>query len=276
MSLFQALILGIVQGITEFLPVSSTAHLRVVPALLGWPDPGAAYSAVIQLGTVAAVMIYFARDLWRIAAAVLSSVKAGDPLGTHDARLGFFVAAGTVPIVVAGLAFKRAIEHELRSLSIIAFSAIALAVVLLLAERAARHVREIEHLTFKDSLLIGLAQCVALVPGSSRSGVTLTAGLFLGLKRDAAARFSFLLSIPATAAAGIFELQHLLAASRAGHGVGVAATVVGVLSSFIFGYAAIAALLRFLRTRTTLVFVVYRLVLGASLFGLLAQGVLPP
>ncbi|MFN7135376.1 MAG: undecaprenyl-diphosphatase UppP, partial [Myxococcales bacterium] len=236
MTLLEALVLGAVQGLTEFLPISSTAHLRVVPALLGWDDPGAAYSAVIQLGTTAAVIVYFARDLGRIVSSVLLGLKKRTPMIDDDARIGWYVAFGTIPIVFFGLALKKYIENEWRSLYVIAGAAVGLAIVLFLAERFARHTRGMQELRFSDGMLIGLAQAVALVPGASRSGVTLTAGLMLGLRRDAAARFSFLLSIPATTAAGVYELKHLVEALKLGQGPGVGAMIVGTVASFLFGY----------------------------------------
>lgn len=276
MTLLEALVLGAVQGITEFLPISSTAHLRVVPALLGWKDPGAAYSAVIQLGTTAAVIVYFFGDVWRIARSMLLGLKKREPMHDQDARIGWYVAIGTVPIVIAGLSLKSYIENQFRSLWVIAGALIVLALVLFAAERLAKHVRDMDALGLRDGVLIGLAQAIALVPGSSRSGVTLTAGLMLGLTRETAARFSFLLSIPATTAAGIYELKHLIEALQLGQGPGVAAMVVGTASSFAFGYAAIAGMLRFLRTRTTLIFIVYRVALGVGLILLLRAGVLAP
>ncbi len=274
MTLLEALVLGAVQGITEFLPISSTAHLRVVPALLGWSDPGAAYSAVIQLGTTAAVIVYFFGDVWRIAKSMLTGLKQRQPMIDQDARIGWYVVIGTVPIVIAGLSLKKFIENEFRSLWVIAGALIALALVLFAVERLAKHVRGMDDLRMRDGVLIGMAQAVALVPGSSRSGVTITAGLMLGLTREAAARFSFLLSIPATTAAGIYELKHLVEALELGQGPGVAAMVVGTASSFAFGYGAIAGMLRFLRTRTTLIFIVYRVALGIALILLLRAGVL--
>lgn len=274
MSLLEALVLGAVQGITEFLPISSTAHLRVVPALLGWRDPGAAYSAVIQLGTTAAVIVYFFGDVWRIAASMLTGLKKREPMHDQDARIGWYVVVGTIPIVIAGLSLKSFIENEFRSLYVIAFALIGLATVLFASERLAKHNRGMDALGMRDGVLIGVAQAMALVPGSSRSGVTLTAGLMLGLTRETAARYSFLLSIPATTAAGLYELKHLIDALQIGQGPGVAAMVVGTVSSFVFGYGAIAGMLRFLRTRTTLVFIVYRIALGVGLLLLLRAGVL--
>ncbi len=274
MTLIQAITLGLVQGLTEFLPISSIAHLRVIPALLGWPDPGAAYSAVIQLGTLAAVLVYFAGDLWRMIRAALRGAAEGRPCGTREARLLWFILVGTLPIVVCGLAFKRYIVGEFRSLYVIAGSLILLGILLWVAERRAAFSRGVESLGWVDSQLIGLAQALALIPGSSRSGTTMTAAMLLGLTREAAARFSFLLGIPAIGAAGLFELRELLE-----HGLGdagLSALLIGILTSAVSGYLAIDLLLRYLRTRTTYVFVWYRIGLGLLLLVLLALGALHP
>jgi undecaprenyl-diphosphatase len=268
-----AVILGIVQGVTEFLPISSTAHLRIVPALLGSCDPGAAYSAVIQIGTLLAVLVYFARDIVRIFVAVGHACLHPKEFREGDARLGLAIALGTVPIGVLGILFKHYIEGEARSLYVIATSMIVLAVFLLVAERTARHRRLIADLTFWDIQIIGLAQALALIPGVSRSGVTLTAALFLGMRRDEAARFSFLLSIPAVTAAGLYEMKDVL---EAVHESGLGPVIVGVVVSLITGLAAIHFLIRYLQTRTTLIFVGYRVLLGLALFALLWAGVLQP
>ncbi|MBI3182340.1 MAG: undecaprenyl-diphosphatase UppP [Myxococcales bacterium] len=273
MSLLEAVVLGLVQGLTEFLPISSTAHLRLAPELFGWADPGAAYSAVIQLGTVAAVVIYFWRDLIKLTRAFFSGLWRREPFDTLEARLAWFVLLGTIPIGAFGLAFKDAIETSLRSLYVVSAALIALAVVLFLAERFASHRRTVSEMTLRDGLIIGAWQALALIPGSSRSGTTLTGGLALGFKREDAARYSFLLSIPATALAGLFELKHLLQASER---PSVLAMGVGAAVAFGSGMAAIAGLLRFLRTRTTLVFVAYRIALGAALLLLLQSGALSP
>lgn len=274
MTVTQAITLGVVQGLTEFLPISSIAHLRVIPALLGWPDPGAAFSAVIQLGTLAAVLVYFANDIWIMTRAVLRGVADGRPWAKHEARLGWFILIGTLPIVVCGLLFKRFIVGEFRSLYVISGSLIVLGILLWAAERRAAFRRGVESIGWVDSQLIGLAQAVALIPGSSRSGTTMTAAMFLGLRREAAARFSFLLGIPAIGGAGLFELRDLLK-----HGLGEAglsALVIGILTSAVSGYLAIDLLLRYLRTRTTYVFVWYRIGLGLFLLALLAVGALHP
>jgi undecaprenyl-diphosphatase len=269
----EAVWLGVVQGLTEFLPISSTAHLRIVPALVGECDPGAAYTAVIQLGTLLAVLIYFVKDIGRILAAVGRACLAPSQFQEGDARLGLAIALGTVPIGVAGILFKKSIEGEARSLYVIAATLILLAVALFFAEKLARHERKIADLGFWHIQIIGLAQALALIPGVSRSGVTITAALFLAMRRDEAARFSFLLSIPAVTAAGIYEMKDVLAAAQE---TGLGSVIVGVLVSLLAGVAAIHFLLRFLQTRTTLVFVVYRVALGALLLGLLAGGVLLP
>ncbi len=273
MSLLEAIILGLVQGFTEFLPISSTAHLRIVPALLGWDDPGAAYSAVIQLGTVAAVLAYFAKDIVKLTRAFLRGIVDRQPFGTEDSRLAWFVGLGTIPISVMGLLFKSAIKTSLRSLYVISASLIVLAVVLFVVEKVASHKRTLADLTLKDGLIIGLWQALALIPGSSRSGTTITGALSLGLRREDAARYSFLLSIPATTLAGLLSLKDIVTdPARAP----IAALVVGTVVSFVAGLGAISWLLNFVRTRSMLVFVVYRVVLGLALIGLLTAGVLQP
>lgn len=270
MSIGQAVVLGTVQGLTEFLPISSIAHLRIVPALLGWPDPGAAFSAVIQLGTLAAVLAYFARDIADLAAAAVGGLARGRPLEDRRARLGWYIVLGTVPIGVCGLAFKKVIENEARSLYVISGTLILLGLLLWAAERRGGFRKSLEAVGFRESQIVGVAQALALIPGTSRSGITITAGLFLGLTRDSAARFSFLLGIPAILAAGLFELRHLLKAGL-GDG-GTTALIVASAVSAVTGYLSIAFLLRYLRTRTTHVFIWYRLALGLLLLALLASG----
>ena len=273
MTLLEAAVLGVVQGLTEFLPISSTAHLRIVPALLGWDDPGAAYSAVIQLGTVVAVLAYFWKDIFRLTRGFLRGLVDRKPFGTEDSRLAWFVGLGTIPISVAGLLFKSAIKTSLRSLYVISASLIVLAIVLFLVERYASHKRTLAEMTLKDGLIVGLWQALALIPGSSRSGTTITGGLSLGLRREDAARYSFLLSIPATTLAGLLELKELFeATARPSTG----ALVVGTVVSFLAGVAAISGLLRFVKNNSMFSFVVYRIVLGVLLLGLLGAGVLQP
>lgn len=275
MTLLQAIVLGLVQGLSEFIPISSTAHLRIVPALLGWGDPGAAASAVIQLGTLLAVLIYFARDIGRITRAFVTGLVRKKPFEDHNSRLGWYIIAGTVPIGILGLALKDFIETGARSLWIISASLIGLAILLGVAERfAARsELRVLGDLTFSDAMIIGLGQCLALVPGASRSGTTIMTGLFRRFTHEAAARFSFLLSIPAIFASGLFELiaewDHLAA-------LGWLSIAVAVFVSFLSGWWSIHFLLRYLRTHTTRVFIVYRIALGLTIVALLLAGVLEP
>lgn len=269
MTTIEAAVLGLVQGVTEFLPISSTAHLRIVPALLGWADPGAAFSAVIQLGTLLAVLVFFRNDLLGMARGAVAAV--GNPARRRDlhARLALYLVVGTLPVVIVGILAKDAIRGSLRALPVIAAALIVVAVALLVVERIAKHRRSIEELLLRDAVIIGCAQALALIPGVSRSGITILAALALGLRRDAAARFSFLLSIPAVAGAGLFELKHLL---HGGGGTGP--LLIGLFTSAVAGYASIAWLLQFLRTRTMAPFIVYRIALGMLIFGLLATGAL--
>ena len=268
MSAFEAIVLGIVQGLTEFLPISSTAHLRIVPAFAGWEDPGAAFTAVVQLGTMAAVLLYFRDDLWRIARASLAGLRDREARNTVDARLGRYIVLGTIPIGIFGLIFKDQIETGARDLTLIGCTLIALGLLLLAAEKLATHRRELADLNGRDGLIIGLAQAAALVPGVSRSGATITAGLFLGLERTAAARYSFLLSVPAVVLSGLFELRHV------GDGQHAAAvpTAIATLAAFVVGYASIAFLLRYLAHHSTAIFVAYRVALGSLVLLLVAVG----
>jgi len=269
-TVFQAIVLGLVQGATEFLPISSTAHLRIVPALAGWPDAGSAFTAVLQLGTLAAVVGFFLPDLSRMTRAALRAFR--DPAGRADpdARAAAGILVGTVPIGIAGVVFRDAIRGPLRSLWVIACALIVVGVALAIVEARARHRRGTSELTTRDALLIGCAQALALIPGVSRSGITLLAAMALGLRRDAAAHFSFLLSVPAVTAAAVFELPDVLGA----RGVGGAPLAAGLAASAVSGYVAIAWLLRFLRTRTTLPFVVYRVVAGGGIIAALMAGAL--
>lgn len=275
MSILEAIVLGLVQGLTEFIPISSTAHLKIVPVLLGWGDPGAAASAVIQLGTVAAVIIYFFRDMVRIALAWFRGLFSGKPFAHEDSRLGWYIIIGSIPIVVLGILFKNFIETTARSLWIIAFSLVFVAVLLMIAEKyAARfEARTIQDLNMKDAVAIGLGQAMALIPGMSRSGSTIMTSLFRKFTREAAARFSFLLSIPAITGAALFQMReqwdHLGT-------VGWTSILVATVVAFASGWASIWFLLRYLRTHTTAIFIWYRIALAVVLSGLLAAGVLTP
>jgi undecaprenyl-diphosphatase len=270
-SLLEAVVLGIVQGLTEFLPISSTAHLRIVPAFAGWEDPGAAFTAVTQLGTMAAVVIYFRHDLARITRAWLRSIGQPELRGELDARLGWYIVLGTVPIGIFGILFKDQIETGARDLYLIGVALIVLGLILLLAEKLGSHDRPLEKIRTRDGFLIGFAQALALIPGVSRSGATITAGLFMGLERAAAARFSFLLSVPAVVLSGMLELGTILSGEEEG-GDSLGPLVVATLFAFISGYAAIAFLLRFLERHTTAIFVAYRVALGALVLALVSAG----
>lgn len=277
MSYLEAVILGIVQGLTEFLPISSSGHLRIVPELFGWEDPGSSFTAVIQLGTMAAVVIYFWSDLWRVGRAwcadawriVRAPGRRHEQRATDDARMGWYLIVATVPIALFGLAFKDQIETGARDLRLIASTLIVGGFLMLWADRTGKRTKGIEHISTKDGVTVGLAQSLALVPGVSRSGATISAGLFLGFTREAAARFSFLLSIPAIVLSGVFSLKDV-----GGGGLPVGPTLVATAVSFVVGYAAIAWLLKYLNDHTLLIFVIYRFALGALLIVLLAGNVI--
>ncbi|MEP6953847.1 MAG: undecaprenyl-diphosphate phosphatase [Solirubrobacteraceae bacterium] len=270
MDAIQAIVLGIVQGLTEFLPVSSTAHLRIVPAFFGWEDPGAAFTAVVQLGTMAAVLIYFRADLWRIASAWVRSLRDPALRSTADARIGWYIILGTIPIAVLGLIFKNPIENSFRTLELIGAALILFSFVMLRAEARSTRERQLDELTRRDGIIIGLAQALALVPGVSRSGATISAGLFLNFDRAAAARYSFLLSVPAVVLSGLFELRHI----GDGGGAGAGPTIIATALAFIVGYASIAFLLRYLVDHSIRVFVAYRIVVGLIVLVLAATNVI--
>jgi undecaprenyl-diphosphatase len=268
---FQAIVLGIVQGLTEFLPISSTAHLRIVPAFAGWDDPGAAFTAVVQLGTMAAVLLYFRHDLIRIARAWLGSLRDPARRSEVDARLGWYIILGTIPIGIFGLIFKDQIENGGRDLYLIAVALIVFGGVLMLAELWGRRDRGIESIDRRDGIIIGLAQALALVPGVSRSGATISAGMFLGFDRAAAARYSFLLSVPAVVLSGLFEFAGIVTGHTKNH-TSFGALAIATVLAFIVGYASIAFLLRYLARHSIAVFVAYRVGLGALVLALLAAG----
>ncbi|MBK9516046.1 MAG: undecaprenyl-diphosphatase [Anaeromyxobacter sp.] len=277
MSLLAAVLFGLVQAATEFLPVSSTAHLLVFGELVGGhslQDPTfRAFVDVIQVGTALSVVVYFRADLWRILSGSLRALAAGRPLGTPEARLGWLIVMGTVPAALLG----KLLEHRIEALGnwVIAGSLVFLGLVLLLAERLARHERPIEAVGPREAALIGLAQAWALIPGSSRSGCTLTMGMLLGFTREAAARFSFLLSVPIILAAGGYKLWKVLPTLRAAPDW-QAATALATLVSFVAGYLVIGWLLGWLRTRSTYLFVAWRVVAGVVVAALITTGVLPP
>jgi len=277
MSLFYSILLGIIQGITEFLPVSSTAHLTIAGTLLHLinndrPEEWTAFIAVIQIGTMAAVIIYFFKDLVEIVEGFfVDGIRyvQSPSNGLGRARMGWYIILGTLPVAVIGLAFRKIIEGTLtKSLTVIGISAIVLALILWLAERVGSRKKEMANVTWLDSLIVGFAQSLALIPGSSRSGTTITAGLFLGFTRADAARFSFLLSVPAVFASGMLELYEMRYFM---HDLGIVNVVVATLVSGIVGYASIALLLRYLKTHTTYVFIFYRIALGVLLLTMAAR-----
>ena len=283
MNLGQAILYGIVQGLTEFLPVSSSGHLRIVPALLGWDDPGAAFTAVIQLGTMVAVLLYFWRELFHVTVGWFRGFADKTVRPTLEYRMGWYIILATIPVGVLGLIFKDQIETVARNLWLIASALIVLALVLLAAEKYGQRERGEEQLDRNDAVTVGMAQALALVPGVSRSGATITAGLFRGLDRPTAARFSFLLSVPAVVLSGLFEArkigsdtcpagQHVVSQCRAAPGIGI--TAVATIVSFVVGFASIFWLMRYVSKHSTVVFVVYRVALGLVLLGLLAGGVI--
>ncbi len=273
----QALFLGILQGLTEFLPISSSAHLRIFPELFGWGDPGAAFTAVIQIGTELAVLIYFRKDIWRIASTWLKSLVKPEFRGHVDARMGWFIIVGSLPIVILGVLLKDIIERDFRNLWIIGTTLIVLGVILGIADRIGSQDRKIKQMTLSHAALLGGAQALALVPGVSRSGATISMGRFLGYDREAATRFAFLLAIPAVIGAGLFELQEISDVGEAHAGeaaYGWGPTILATIVSFVVGYAAIAWLLKLITTHSYTPFVLYRVALGSAVLVLLATGVL--
>ncbi|MFE1128142.1 undecaprenyl-diphosphate phosphatase [Streptomyces albidoflavus] len=288
MSWFESFILGLVQGLTEFLPISSSAHLRLTAAFAGWHDPGAAFTAITQIGTEAAVLIYFRKDIATIVSAWCRSVVAmvrrdGSMRGDHDAQLGWLVIIGSIPIGVLGVTLKDQIEGPFRDLRLIATTLIVMGLVLGLADRLAaraetgggRHRanggKTLRDLGVRDGLIYGCCQALALVPGVSRSGATISGGLLMGYTREAAARYSFLLAVPAVLASGFYELRD----AGEGH-VAWGQTVFATLVAFVVGYAVIAWFMRFITTRSFMPFVYYRVALGILIFILVAAGALSP
>ncbi|MET9745451.1 undecaprenyl-diphosphate phosphatase [Streptomyces ardesiacus] len=284
MSWFESLVLGLVQGLTEFLPVSSSAHLRLTAAFSGWHDPGAAFTAITQIGTEAAVLIYFRKDIGRIISAWTRSLADKSMRHDPDARMGWLVIVGSIPIGVLGLTLKDQIEGPFRDLRITATMLIVVGVVIGVADRMAardekggRHRapqqrKELENLGVRDGLIYGLCQAAALIPGVSRSGATISGGLFMGYRREAAARYSFLLAIPAVLASGVFELKDAMASDHVAWGPTLFATVI----AFASGYAVIAWFMKFISTKSFMPFVWYRIALGVVIIALVAAGVLSP
>jgi undecaprenyl-diphosphatase len=274
MTWLEAIVLGIVQGLTEFLPVSSSGHLRITSALFFDADAGASFTAVTQLGTEAAVLIYFAKDIWRITKTWFVGIWDASVRPTPDYRMAWYVIIGTIPIGALGFLFKDQIRTVARNLWIVATMLIVFSFVIAIAEYWGRQTRTIQNFTLRDGVAMGFAQAMALVPGVSRSGGTLSAGLFLNLTREAATRYSFLLAIPAVVISGLFSLPDVFERGGTGLTPSPAQMVVATLIAFAIGYAAIAWLLRYVVRHTLYVFVLYRVALGAVLLALLTNGVI--
>ncbi len=263
---FQAVILGMIQGLTEFLPISSTAHLKAIPVAIGWGDPGVTFTAIIQLGSIVAVIWYFWQDLREICLGMFQGIRTSD-YQSLDFRLAMGIGLGTIPICLVGLGLKLLVEDldnsPFRSMTAIAIASIVMSLLLALAEKFSQHKRNFEELRIKDGIWMGIAQTLALIPGVSRSGSTITAGLFGNLERSTAARFSFLLGIPAITIAGIVELKDVLSQGIAQSEI--ISVIIGLISSGIFSYLAIAWLIKYLQTKDTWIFVWYRLIFGLAI-----------
>lgn len=272
MGWFEALVLGLVQGLTEFLPISSSAHIRITAAFAGWDDPGAAFTAVTQIGTELAVLLYFSRKIGRILRAWFLSLLQREYRADPDARMGWLIIVGSVPIGVLGLLFQDQIEHTFRDLRLTAMTLIVFGLLLLLADRIGRKGRELDQLTVGHGIGYGLAQALALIPGVSRSGGTITGGLLLGYKRADAAEYAFLLAVPAVLASGLYKLTDI----GDGDAPGVGPTLLATVVSFGVGYAVIAWLMSYIKKNSYLPFVLYRVALGALLLVLVFTGVLDP
>lgn len=274
MTWLQVLVLSVVQGLTEFLPVSSSGHLRIVSELFWGEDAGASFTAVIQLGTELAVLVYFAKDIWRILTAWLAGLFDKTKRG-FDYRMGWMVIVGTIPVGVAGLLLKDLIRENFRNLWITATVLILFSFVFILAERMGKKTRGFDELTMKDAILMGLWQCLALIPGVSRSGGTISGGLFLNLDREVATRFSFLLAIPAVLASGLFSLPDAFD-PQAGQAASGLQLLVGSGVAFVLGYISIAWLLKFVSNHSFAWFAAYRIPLGLAVMALLATGMMQP
>ena len=271
MDFLRAVVLGVIQGLTEFLPISSSAHLAIFPKFFGWDDPGAAYTAVIQIGTEVAVVLYFWRDIWTIGSGWLRGVFSPAAREEPEWRRGWFIIIGSTPIVVVGLALEDLIDREFRNLWVIGTTLVVLGIVLGIAERVGRKAKPIDDLTWPHAVLFGLAQAAAVVPGVSRSGATISMGLFLGYDREASTRYAFLLAIPAVVGAGVYKLKDIPGGEN---DYGTMPTIIGTLVSFAVGLAVIHWLLKYVSTRSYMPFVAYRIGLGSLVLVLVGTGVI--
>lgn len=267
---FQAIVLGVIQGLTEFLPISSSGHLLIFSQLFGWTDPGAAFTAVTQIGTEIAVLIYFAKDIWRILGAWFGQFAHPETRGDPDVRMGWLVIVGTIPIGLLGFTFSDQIETIARNLYLVSFTLIVFGIVLGVADRTARSIHTLGELTVRDGIIFGFAQAVSLIPGVSRSGATISAGLFMGYNREAATRYAFLLAIPAVLASGFYQALDIGSDPAVAWGPTILATII----AFFIGYAVIAWLIRYVSTNSYMPFVIYRIGLGTLVLVLLGTGVL--
>ncbi len=267
---FQAIVLGVIQGLTEFLPISSSGHLLIFSQLFGWTDPGAAFTAVTQIGTETAVLIYFAKDIWRILRAWFGQFAHPETRGDPDVRMGWLVIVGTIPIGLLGFIFSDQIETIARNLYLVSFTLIVFGIVLGVADRTARSIHTLGELTVRDGIIFGFAQAVSLIPGVSRSGATISAGLFMGYNREAATRYAFLLAIPAVLASGFYQALDIGSDPAVAWGPTILATII----AFFIGYAVIAWLIRYVSTNSYMPFVIYRIGLGTLVLVLLGTGVL--
>jgi len=267
-SWFEAIVLGVVQGLTEFLPISSSAHILIVSRLFGWGDPGAAFTAVSQIGTETAVLIYFRKDIARIISTWFRSFRDTELRSSLDARMGWYVIVGTIPIAVLGLTFAPIIETAARNLWLVASVLIGFGIVLGLADRLGSKIKELESLNVRDGVLFGLGQALALIPGVSRSGATISVGLAMGYSRYAATRYAFLLAIPAVLASGLYEATKIGTDPNVQWGQTLVATAIAL----VIGYLVISWLIRWVATRSYMPFVIYRVVLGGAILVLLATG----
>lgn len=272
MGIFEAIFLGIIQGLTEFLPISSSAHLRIATELMGIGDAGAAFTAITQIGTEAAVIVFFWRDIVRIIGRWFQSLTGKVDRKDPDALMGWWIIIGTLPIVVLGLLFQDQIETTLRSLWFVAITLIVFGILLGIADRVGSKVRPLEKLTWKHGLIYGFAQALALIPGVSRSGGTITAGLFMGYKREAAARYSFLLAIPAVLGSGFYQLYKALKAPAGQTPMGL--TAIATVVAFLVALLVIGLFMKYISKRSFMPFVIYRVLLGIVIIVLLGTGVL--
>ncbi len=271
LTLFHAIVIGLVEGLTEFLPVSSTAHNDIVPQLLGWGDPGTAFSAVVQLGPIVAIVAYFWKDVRKYLAGIFrTKTPFNIPAKDQDARIGWYVILATLPILLIGKLLEKKIDSSFRTLPVIAFGFIVFGIVLFVAERMARKVKTLDNINAKEATLIGLSQCIALIPGVSRSGITLTMGLFRGFTREDALRFSFLLSIPAITAAGLYKLKDVIKDPNLG--TLIVPYLVGTIVAGVTGFAVIHWFLGYVRKHNTNIFVIYRIIVGIALLVLYKNG----